>query len=110
MTLRAALHRWDDLPLDKVTEMVARKTIGGAAASITQAYYKKGALVPRHTHREEILVYVLQGALRFRLAGDDLTIREGDVIVIPPGLSHQAESLDDTFVLTFRTPMPVSPS
>jgi quercetin dioxygenase-like cupin family protein len=100
MTRHAALHRWEDLPLDKVTEMVARKAVSGAEISLTQVYYKKGALVPRHRHARELVVYVLQGAVRFQIAGDDLTAREGEVIVIPPGVDHQAESLDDTFVLT----------
>ena len=45
MTARARLHRWDDLPLEKVTEMVARKAVPGDESTLTQAYFKKGALV-----------------------------------------------------------------
>ena len=50
MSDRAVLHRWADLPLEKITEMVARKSIGGSNQTITQAYLKKGALVPLHSH------------------------------------------------------------
>jgi quercetin dioxygenase-like cupin family protein len=100
MSRAASLFRWEDLPLDKVTEMVARKSLAGSQLSLTQAYYKKGALVPQHRHEAEIAVYVLQGAVRFQVDGDDLTAREGDVLVIPAHASHQAESLDDSFVLT----------
>jgi quercetin dioxygenase-like cupin family protein len=32
--------------------------------------------------------------------GEDVTVREGEVLVVPAGASHQAETLDDTFVLT----------
>jgi quercetin dioxygenase-like cupin family protein len=94
------LHRWDDLPLEKVTEMVARKTVSGAELAVTQAYFKKGTLVPVHGHDTELFIYVLQGALRARLGANDITVREGEVLVVPAGVAHQAESLDDTFLIS----------
>jgi quercetin dioxygenase-like cupin family protein len=100
MTLRPALYRWDELSLDKVTEMVARKVIAGAETTLVQAYFKKGTLVPRHRHAVEVVVYVLQGALRVRIGDEDVTVREGEVVFLPRERTHQAECLDDTFVLT----------
>ena len=98
---RVSLHRWDELPLEKITEMVSRKVIRSAQAQLTQAYYKKGAVVPLHAHRTDVMVYILQGALRTSVEGVDVTAREGEVVVVAAGASHQAECLDDTFVLTF---------
>jgi quercetin dioxygenase-like cupin family protein len=101
MTPGITRYRWEDVPLDKVTEMVARKTLGGADLSLTQAYFKKGARVPLHAHEAEILVYVLQGAVRVAEAGGtDATVREGDLVVVAAGTSYQAEVLDDAFLLT----------
>jgi quercetin dioxygenase-like cupin family protein len=100
MTLDVALFRWDELALDKITEMVARKTVSGADLTLTQAYFKKGAVVPIHRHDGERLIYVLQGALRAQVGTADVTVREGDVLIVPADVAHQAESLDDTFVLT----------
>ena len=100
MSSEDGLKRWDALTLDKVTDMVARKTVAGTELVLNQAYFKKGALVPVHSHDAEMLVYVLQGALRVRLGGRDVTVREGEVLVIPAGTGHQAESLDDTFFLS----------
>ncbi len=100
MTSRATLYRWDELALDKVTEMVSRKVIAGAETVLTQAYFKKGIIVPLHAHSTEVMVYVLQGAMRVQMPGVDAIIREGEVLVVPPDVSHQVESLDDTFVLT----------
>jgi quercetin dioxygenase-like cupin family protein len=97
-----ALTRWDDLPLEKVTEMVARKAIVGTRVLLTQSYLKKGAMVPWHAHRGEQMIYVLQGALKARLADRDVTVREGEVLAVPPAVPHQAEALDDTFVLDVR--------
>ena len=99
MTPRIVRHRWDDIPLDKVTEMVARKTLGGAELSLTQAYFKKGTKVPVHAHDREILLYVLQGVVLVEAGSESITLREGDLLVVSPATPHQAEVLDDAFVL-----------
>src|SRR5512134_602231 len=74
MPLRASLVRWDDLPLDKVTEMVSRKAISGAEQVLVQTYLKKGALVSLHVHAAEQFIYVLQGALVATVDGEVLTV------------------------------------
>src|SRR4249920_2009640 len=104
MTGRAARYRWEDIELEKVTEMVTRKVIGGMAQQLSQVYLKKGALVPLHAHRGEQMIYVLQGALRVLVGGEEITVREGDVVRIPANASHQGEALDDTFVIETRSP------
>jgi quercetin dioxygenase-like cupin family protein len=102
MTRRVSLFRWDELALEKVTEMVARKTIAGAEHTLVQSYLKKGALVPTHAHPHTQLIYVLQGALRALVSGEEVTVREGEVLEVPAAAPHQAEALDDTFVLDIR--------
>jgi quercetin dioxygenase-like cupin family protein len=96
---RADVTRWDELALERVTEMVARKAVPGDEISLTQVYLKKGALVPVHTHASEQMIYVLQGGLRYTVDATDVTLREGEVLRVPPDAPHQAEALDDTFVL-----------
>jgi quercetin dioxygenase-like cupin family protein len=102
MSRRARLYRWDALALEKITEMIARKTIAGDEETLTQAYFKKGALVPVHTHAGEQMIYVLQGALRALVDGEEITVREGEVLHVGANVAHQAEALDDTFVLDVR--------
>ena len=82
--------------------MVARKSIGGPGPTIAQAYLKKGALVPLHAHDGEQLIYVLQGALSAVVDGAAITVRDGEVLRIASGARHQAEALDDTFLLDIR--------
>jgi quercetin dioxygenase-like cupin family protein len=93
------LIRWDELPLEKVTDMVARKVVSSADGTLTQAYYKRGATVPAHVESTDIIVHVLQGAMRVTVEGEDITVREGDVLVVPAGARRQVVCLDDTFVL-----------
>jgi quercetin dioxygenase-like cupin family protein len=99
------LHRWDEIALDKVTEMLSRKIVTGEREMLVQVYVKRGCLVPRHAHQSEQMTYVLQGALKFLVAGEEITVREGEVIHIPSGVEHQAEALDDTFELDVFSPI-----
>jgi quercetin dioxygenase-like cupin family protein len=99
------LHRWDEIALDKVTEMLSRKIVSGAREMLVQVYVKRGCLVPLHAHESEQMTYVLQGALRFVVGGEEITVREGEVLHIPSGVSHQAEALEDTFELDLFSPI-----
>src|SRR6478736_4977428 len=85
MPQRAALSRWDDLALEKVTEMIAQKVIAGERDALIQAYLKRGALVPLHAHPAEQMVYVLQGAILAVVDGATFTVREGEVLRVPAG-------------------------
>jgi quercetin dioxygenase-like cupin family protein len=51
------------------------------------------------------MTYVLQGALKLFVSGEEVTLREGEVMHIGPGVAHQVEALDDTFVLGVFSPV-----
>jgi quercetin dioxygenase-like cupin family protein len=101
----AVLHRWDEIALEKITEMVSQKIVAGEREMLAQIYTKRGALVPLHSHDSEQMTYVLQGALRFIVDGEEIIVREGEVIHIPAGALHQAEALEDTFELDVFSPV-----
>ena len=101
----ARLHRWDEIALEKITEMVSQKIICGEREMMAQIYLKRGALVPMHTHESEQMTYVLQGSLRFLVDGEELIVREGEVLHIPSDVPHQAEALEDTFELDVFSPV-----
>src|SRR2546425_1297116 len=48
---------------------------------LAHVYLKKGCVVPKHSHMNEQLTYILEGALRF-LVGDD---GAEEIVVHPPG-------------------------
>jgi len=99
------LHRWDEIALEKVTEMISRKIITGEREMVTQIYLKRGAIVPEHSHESEQLTYVLTGALKFTLDGRDVTVRPGEILRIPSWMPHSAEALEDTFELDLFSPI-----
>src|SRR5215475_2217571 len=99
------LHRWDEIALEKVTEMLSRKIVSGDREMLVQSYVKRGCLVPMHAHDSEQMTYVLHGALKFLVGGEEITVREGEVLHIPPGIEHQSEALEDTFELDVFSPI-----
>ncbi|HUY83100.1 MAG TPA: cupin domain-containing protein [Steroidobacteraceae bacterium] len=63
------------------------------------AHHHRWADVPQHSHENEQLTYIVEGALRFWLGADgtqQLDVRAGEVLVIPSGLAHRALALEDT--------------
>jgi quercetin dioxygenase-like cupin family protein len=99
------LHRWDEIALEKVTEMISRKIVSGEREMLAQIYLKRGALIPIHAHDSEQMTYVLQGSLRFLVDGEEIVVREGEVLHIPSRLAHQAEALEDTLELDVFSPV-----
>jgi quercetin dioxygenase-like cupin family protein len=96
---KATLHRWESMPKEQLNENIGRRMITGERMMIAHIYLKKGSVVPRHHHHNEQITYVLEGALRLRLGAEgeqEVTVRSGEVLTIPPNLPHSAEALEDT--------------
>ena len=53
-----------------------------------------GVTAPRHNHPGEELVYVIEGALEYRLDGrPPVTLKAGEVLFIPNGTPHQVKNV-----------------
>ena len=87
------------MPKERVNDMLDRRLITGDRMMLAHVYLKKGCIVPKHSHENEQLTYVLEGTLRFHM-GEDLAetvdVKAGEVLHIPSNLPHQAEALEDT--------------
>ena len=99
------VHRWDEIALEKITEMISQKLVVGEREMLAQIYLKRGALVPMHSHESEQMTYILQGALKVVVGGEVTTVREGEVLHVPSWIPHQAEALEDTFELDVFSPL-----
>ena len=105
MTQTVQLYRWEEIALEKVTEMISRKIVTGEREMLAQIYLKRGCIVPNHKHESEQITYVLRGALKFLINGEEITVREDEVLHIPSWVEHQAEALEDTFELDLFAPI-----
>jgi quercetin dioxygenase-like cupin family protein len=108
MTAESVTHYcWEELPRERVTDLLDRKLITGERMMLAQVYLKKGCIVPRHQHENEQLTYILEGALRFWLGEDEsriLVVRAGEVLHIPGNVPHKAEALEDTLDVDVFSP------
>lgn len=60
---------------------------------------------PLHVHDSEHEVFtVLSGRVRFRLDEDELLANPGDVIMIPPGMPHTFQGIEDAVATVMLTP------
>lgn len=92
-------HRWSDLPAEPLKGTITRRLVSGERIMIAHVYFKTGDDVPRHAHENEQVTYILEGALQFWFGEADertLTVRAGEVIVIPSNVPHRALALEDT--------------
>ena len=100
-------YRVADLPTEQLNPLISRSLITGERAMLAHVYLKKGAVVPMHSHDNEQITYVLEGALKFRIGDggpEDLVVRTGEVLHLPGNVPHEAEALEDTIDVDVFTP------
>lgn len=101
------LFRADDIPLEKVTDQIDRRLITGERIMLAHVYLKKGSIVPTHSHENEQLTYILEGALRFWIGEDgseEVVVRAGEVLHIPSNAVHKALALEETLDVDIFSP------
>jgi len=100
-------YRWADMEKEKVSDLLERRLITCDRMMIAHVYIKKGCIVPKHSHENEQITYILEGALRFWIGedgSDELIVSAGEVLTIPSNVPHKAEALEDTLDVDIFSP------
>lgn len=87
------------MPKERVSDTLERRLITGDRMMLAHVYLAKGCIVPKHSHANEQLTYILEGALHFFLGEaqtEEVIVRAGEVLHIPSNLPHKAIALEDT--------------
>lgn len=93
------------IPVDHLNPLIDRQFVYGERTMLARLTLRRGAIVPRHSHENEQITYIVEGALRFTLGeGQVITVSVGEVLVIPSNLPHQAEALEDTIDIDVFAP------
>lgn len=89
--------RWEDMEKETVKGDIKRRIVTGERAMLAHIYLDKGAHVPMHSHHNEQITYLLEGTLKFWIGDEreEVTLRGGEVLLIPPHVPHEAEALED---------------
>ncbi|HLB92037.1 MAG TPA: cupin domain-containing protein [Terriglobales bacterium] len=96
--LKAELRHvgWNSVPVDELNPLLGLHYVVGQNIMLARVLLKKGCLVPEHSHPNEQLTFVLEGALKFWIDGQEIVVNAGEVLTIPPNMPHRAEALADT--------------
>ncbi len=98
------LYGWDHVPKEQLTPLLARQVIHTDRMTVALIHLAKGATVPEHRHEHEQCSTVERGRIHFRVAGEEIMLQAGDVLVIPPQAPHSVEALEDSLVLDLFSP------
>jgi quercetin dioxygenase-like cupin family protein len=95
---------WNSVELEDLNPLLHRQMIVGQDIMVARVLLKKGCIVPEHSHHNEQVTYILEGALKFWIDGKEIVVNAGEVLTIPPHMPHKAEALVETVDLDVFTP------
>lgn len=105
-TSRSSLQyiRLKELPVEQVNPLLDRQIVCGERSMLARIILRKGSIVPLHSHENEQISYITEGALKFLIEGREIVVSAGEVLVIPSHVPHSAEALEDTVDLDIFCP------
>jgi quercetin dioxygenase-like cupin family protein len=98
-------YTWDEMEKEVVNGHMSRRFVTGEKLTMAQVLFKKGARADIHQHESEQISYVLEGTLRFYVAGEEVIVTKGQVLLLPSNVPHGAEALEDAVVLDVFSPI-----
>jgi quercetin dioxygenase-like cupin family protein len=96
---------WEALEEERLSETVSRQMVSGEKATLTRMTAKNGAEIPRHSHPNEEYMMVTSGALRYQFDDSEMVVNAGDVLIVPPDVSHSIRVEGDASFFVFFTPV-----
>ena len=96
--------KFRDIAVEQVNPMLSRQLVVGEQVMLARIILEKGCVVPEHSHFNEQVTYILEGALQFTIDGKEVVIRAGEVLCIPPNLPHAALALEYTVNIDIFVP------
>jgi len=87
---------WNAVAVEALNPLLGRHFVVGQNVMLARVLLKKGCIVPEHSHPNEQLTFIAEGALKFWIDGKIIVVNAGEVLTIPPNMPHKAEALEDT--------------
>jgi len=87
---------WNSIAVENLNPLLGRQLVVGQNIMLARVLLKKGCVVPEHSHPNEQVTYILEGALKFWIDRREILVNAGETLTIPPNMPHKAEALEDT--------------
>ena len=91
-------YRWTELADETITPKYSTThgvTVNGGKLSVGLYRIPAGTGAKPHAHPNEQVIAVTKGRMRFRLGNEERILGAGEVVLVPPGVEHQTEALED---------------
>src|SRR5260370_35451645 len=75
---------WSSVEVDALNPLLGRHFVVGQNVMLARVLLKKRCLEPEHSHHNEQITYVLEGALKSETDGKEMVVKAGEVLTIPP--------------------------
>jgi len=96
--LKAELRHipWSSVEVEALNPLLGLHFVVGQNIMLARVLLKRGCIVPEHSHPNEQVTFIAEGALKFWIDGKEIVVNSGEVLTIPPNMPHKAEALEDT--------------
>jgi quercetin dioxygenase-like cupin family protein len=98
-------YKLQEIPEEQVAEKFARRFFTGRNITLAFLSFKPGFAVPEHHHESEQFSYIVTGSMRFVIGGEEMVVRAGEVVHIPPNVPHSAVALEETTGIDVFSPI-----
>src|SRR3989449_2040626 len=71
---------WSGVELENLNPLLQRQLVVGQNIMLARVLLKKGCIVPLHSHHNEQITYILEGALKFWIDGKEIVVNAGEVL------------------------------
>jgi quercetin dioxygenase-like cupin family protein len=105
MPLISGFDNLTSVPEEQITDKIVRRVVSGKQGTLVYWTIKAGARAATHTHPHEQFVWMVKGAMDFRIANETRTMKPGDVAVVPGGVEHEAYFPEDSEAIDFFVPV-----
>lgn len=95
---------FDDIPAERISDKITRRTLSGEQGMMVWWEMKAGAHAAAHSHPHEQLVWIVRGKMDFRIGDERRVMGPGDVAVIPGGVEHEGWFPEDALELDVFAP------
>lgn len=100
-----AFHNLNNQEEKELAPGFAAKFVHSEKMTIPYITIQAGASVPDHNHFNEQITTIIEGEFEFKIYGKKKLMRAGDVVVIPPNVSHSGKSITDCIAIDSFTPV-----
>lgn len=97
-------YDWNSIEPSAVNAAYLRKVAAGRNVTVARIEVNRGSVTQSHRHVNEEVIVVLEGAWRFSLPDGEVTVTKDQMLLIPPGVEHSSEALEDTIALDICAP------